>query len=137
MTLAADLAAAHRAAFTQERPWSADEFAALLAEPSVILCGDSQSFVLGRVILDEAEVLTLATLPAARRKGLARRALGDFADQAKMAGASRLFLEVAEDNFAAISLYLQAGFAQVGRRAGYYKRKGGPVVAALVLARDL
>jgi len=37
-------------------------------------------------------------------------------------GAARLFLEVAEDNFAARKLYAALGFGAVGRRAAYYER---------------
>ena len=33
---------------------------------------------------------------------------------------SRIFLEVAETNIAALRLYERAGFARTGRRTGYY-----------------
>jgi len=68
---AADLARTHAAAFTQTRPWSAKEFSTLLNSHGVILCGDARSFVLGRVIADEAEVLTIATELQFQRQGLA------------------------------------------------------------------
>ena len=56
--------------------------------------------------------------------------------QARAGGARRLFLEVAQDNAAALALYTAAGFIQVGRRPGYYSRPDGSA-AALVLAFDL
>ncbi len=140
-TLAGALAATHAAAFVTERPWSAAEFAALLAQPAIVLTGDACSFLLGRVMLDEAEVLTLATHPAHRRQGLARAALTVFLAQASDRGATRAFLDVAEDNAPARALYAAAGFTENSRRAGYYAARGGadPVtrVAALILARDL
>jgi|TARA_B100001964_G_C14071093_1_gene525917 ribosomal-protein-alanine N-acetyltransferase len=55
-----------------------------------------------------------------------------FAGQAQDLGAGELFLEVAEDNGAALALYAGAGFVQVGRRQGYYQGAGG-ARAALVL----
>jgi ribosomal-protein-alanine N-acetyltransferase len=140
-TLARALAATHAAAFVTERPWNAAEFAALLAQPTTVLAGDAHSFLLGRVILDEAEVLTLATHPGHRRLGLARAALTAFLAQASSRGATRAFLDVAEDNAPARALYAAAGFAETGRRAGYYAARGGadPVTraAALILACDL
>jgi ribosomal-protein-alanine N-acetyltransferase len=129
------LAATYAAAFQAERAWTEAEFANLLGQPGVILCGEVRSFALGRVTLDEAEVLTLATVPAARRQGLARAALEAMAVSAAEAGAARMFLEVAEDNLPAIGLYRSCGFLQVGRRPGYYVRLSGQKVAALVMEK--
>ncbi|MDP3371055.1 MAG: ribosomal-protein-alanine acetyltransferase, partial [Brevundimonas sp.] len=52
-------------------------------------------------------------------------------------GATRLFLEVAEDNMAALALYAGAGFVEAGRRPGYYARPHGRPRDALVLALNL
>ena len=49
----------------------------------------------------------------------------------------RLFLEVAEDNAAARALYATAGFAEAGRRRGYYAAADGGRRDALLLALDL
>jgi len=137
MTIAGDLAATHKAAFTADRPWSEAEIAALLADPAVIFCGDASAFVIGRVTLDEAEVLTVATHPHARRRGLARGCLASFHAQALRMGAERAFIEVADDNSAACALYHGMGYAQVGLRKDYYRRSGGRSADALVLARSL
>lgn len=126
------MAATHAAAFTATRAWSAAEFAALLAQPGTILTGDARSFVLGRVVLDEAEVLTVATLPEARRQGLARSRLAAFARAARAAGALTLFLEVAADNTAARALYAAFGLVEAGRRRGYYRTDAGPVDAIVM-----
>jgi len=131
------LAATHAAAFTAERPWTAVEFAALLAQPTSVLTGEAESFLLGRVILDEAEILTLATAPAARRQGRARAALKAFLTAARARGATRAFLDVAEDNAPARALYAAAGFAEIARRAAYYTAPDGTRTAAIVMARDL
>lgn len=131
------LATTHARAFVATRGWSALEFAALLASPGIILTGDATAFVLGRVTLDEAEVLTLATDPALQRRGLARAALAAFEAQARAAGAEKAFLEVAEDNHPAKALYAAASYAQVGRRPGYYATLTGNRVAALILQKLL
>ncbi len=52
---------------------------------------------------------------------------------AARAGARSLFLEVADGNVAARHLYAKAGFAEAGRRAGYYVRDGGAREDALIL----
>ena len=132
-----ELAATHRAAFMAERPWSAMEFADLLAQRGVILCGTAASFVLGRVTLDEAEILTVATHPEMRRKGLAQAALTDFCNRAAQAAAVAAFLEVAADNDAARALYAGQHFTQVGRRRAYYHRADAPPVDAIILRRAL
>lgn len=131
------LAEVHAAAFTAGRPWGADEFATLLDSTGVILRGDARSFLLGRLIAGEAEVLTVATKPEFRRLGLARTNLAAFLDGLKEQNAICAFLEVAEDNEAAKQLYLNEGFAQTGRRPDYYKKPDGSKVAALVLQYDL
>jgi ribosomal-protein-alanine N-acetyltransferase len=130
------LASVHAAAFAPERPWSAAEFAGLLASPGALLLGDGRAILLARVTLDEAEVLTLATDPAHRRQGLARDLVLRFHDEAARRGAARAVLEVAESNVAARALYEGAGYKAVGRRPAYYAR-AGEALAALVLARAL
>ena len=73
----AALAAVHARAFPA--PWSRDEFAALLAQPGVLAVVEPDGFILIRVVLDEAEILTLAVRPAARRAGLGGRLVGQAA----------------------------------------------------------
>jgi ribosomal-protein-alanine N-acetyltransferase len=90
-----------------------------------------------RAIAGEAEVLTLAVAPTHRRRGLASALLQAGLGQARLSGAEAAFLEVAADNAAAIALYAAAGFAQVGRRAGYYRRADGEAIDGLVLSLTL
>lgn len=132
MSEADDLAAIHAEAF--DAPWDADAFRALLDQPGVIACAEPDGFILIRVVADEAEILTLAVRPAARRRGLGARLTADAAARARALGATRLFLEVAEDNPAARGLYAALGFEAAGRRRGYYARRDGPAADALILA---
>ena len=60
-----EMAALHGASFTMPRPWSAVEFAELLASPRVFaLTTGAEGLLLGRVVVDEAELLTIAVDPA-------------------------------------------------------------------------
>ena len=129
------LAHIHALAFSSTRAWSAAEFRSLLDQPGMVLTGDDRAFALLRVTLDEAEVLTIATAPEHRRKGLARAVLAQAETAVQTLGAAVIFLEVAEDNDAARALYAQAGYAQIGRRPGYYLPKDAAPVAALVLRK--
>lgn len=124
---AAILAALHTAAF--DMPWSAGEIAALMATPGVFaLSIDGQGFILCRAIAGEAEILTLAVTPAARRLGVGRALVEAAAGLAATQAAESLFLEVAHDNVAALALYASAGFERVGLRKGYYASGADAVV---------
>jgi ribosomal-protein-alanine N-acetyltransferase len=124
---AAILAGLHAAAF--DKPWSAGEIAALMTTPGVFaLTVDIQGFILCRSIAGEAEILTLAVVPAARRLGVGRALVEAAAGLAATQAAACLFLEVAHDNVAALALYAAAGFERVGLRKGYYLSGADAVV---------
>ena len=96
------------------------------------------------VVADEAEILTLAVLPAARRQGLGSRLVAACLAEAGAAGAARLHLEVGAGNAAARALYVRAGFVEAGRRAGYYRGATGGAIGgatgredAVIMARDV
>ena len=135
MSLPARLAALLAKAF--DRPWDAATFEGLLAQDGVVAFERDRGFVLVRVVADEAEILTLAVEPPARRRGLGRTLVEGAAELAHGLGAEKLHLEVAEDNAAAIALYRAAGFVEAGRRPGYYPRSDGPAAAALILTLDI
>jgi len=136
---AAHFANIHRLCF--EDPWAEESFRTLLADPPVYgyISGEDpvQSCLLVREIMGEAEVLTLATMPLARRKGLGSYLLEEAIQKAKARGVRSFFLEVAETNRPALALYRKVGFQKVGKRPGYYASKHGPAVSALILRRDL
>jgi len=133
--LAQGLAGLHAEAFYA--PWSASAFADLLGQAGVALEVEGDGFILIRTVADEAEILTLAIRPSARRQGLGARLVRAATDRAAALGATRMFLEVAEDNAAARALYGALGFAAAGRRPRYYPRADGPAVDALLLVLNL
>jgi Acetyltransferases len=127
------LAALHRACFTTPRPWSEEEFAELLKSPGVFLLEETHGFLLGRVIAGEAELLTLAVAPDARRRGVGRRLVDGFAEAARARDAVSAFLEVAADNAGGRALYAATGWTESGCRKGYYRAPDGSRIDALVL----
>ena len=137
------LASVHRTCF--EDAWSEDAFRRLLDSPGAIaLVGcntepetESQAFILVQVAADQCEILSLGTTSPVRRKGLARALLIAAAKEAHRFGAHEMFLEVADDNHAALALYASAGFAVVGRRAKYYRRADKTVLDAMMLRATL
>lgn len=132
------LAKVHARAFDgQGRAWSIDEIEDLLQNPLVFATGDARSFAIGRVVADEAELLTLATDPDARRKGFGQTALTGFETEACTRGATRAFLEVAADNTGAQRLYAKSGYQEVTRRAAYYKGPDGARVDAIIMEKTL
>lgn len=136
-----DLADLHEKAF--DKPWAPTEFETLLSGPGVfaILGGSGEpeaprGFILCRAIAGEAEILTVAVDPDARRRGWGAALVEMAAGIASEAGALDLFLEVAADNVAAIGLYEAAGFMRVGLRKGYYPHPDG-AKDAVVMRRAL
>ncbi len=73
------------------------------------------------VVQEIAELQRIATVPAARRTGVAVRLLAAVDAHAGACGAERLLLEVRDDNVAARAFYAGAGFAEIARRPGYYR----------------
>ncbi|WP_163847264.1 GNAT family N-acetyltransferase [Pseudooceanicola aestuarii] len=131
------LAALHHAAFTTPRPWRAAEIASFLNDASCFLLEAPDAFLLGRVIAGEAELLTLAVAPVARRRGLGRALVADFAEQARTRGATAAFLEVSAENSAARTLYLACGWQVTGRRRQYYRTPDGSRVDAEIMGISL
>ena len=80
---------------------------------------------------DVADLTRIAVAPDVRRLGVGGVLVLWAVEAARLAGAGRMILEVAESNTAAIALYESTGFAEVSRRSGYY-RNG---IDALVLER--
>jgi ribosomal-protein-alanine N-acetyltransferase len=139
------LAAIHAQCFAPAEAWDATIMAAELSMPGVFAFLSEPSFdeeggneegggmILARAIADEAEILTLGVVPAARRQGIARALVDEAALHANALGAVRFFLEVSTSNLAAQALYRRAGFVQVGIRRRYYPDGSD----ALVLSRSI
>ena len=148
-----ELAALHARAMRIPYPWGKADFEELLQGEGVFLTvsppltgedrvsqtADAKAlcgFALGRVALDEVELLTLAVDPKHQGRGLGRATLAAFEADAKTRGAVRAFLEVAEPNAAARGLYASNGWQEMGRRRSYY-RDGEARVDAILMCKPL
>lgn len=129
----------HRQCF--DDPWTEESFRALLSDATVLgtISGGNaiECCLLVRAAAGEAEVLTLATIPQARRKGLASLLLEATIREMAANGVRSFFLEVAENNRPALALYAKSGFRTAGKRPNYYVSKKRAAVHALILRRDL
>jgi [ribosomal protein S18]-alanine N-acetyltransferase len=142
----ADLASVDRimqAAFDSRfgEAWTHNQVLGLLAMPGVWLTiaelnDEPAGFALSRCVVDEAELLLLATTPHLRRRGIAAALLRAVLGDARSRGATSVHLEVRDDNDA-IKLYRSEGFMMVGRRGNYYRGHGGQTFDALTYRRTL
>ena len=133
------LATVHSQAFGQ--PWTAAAFSALLEGAGVFaLLAEVRGpagIVLCRTVAGEAEILTLAVVPSARRSGVAQALMVAAIGLSRQAGSGAMFLEVGACNAAAVALYAQMGFVETGRRRAYYDRGLGEREDALIMSLDL
>lgn len=137
---AAAIAALHSASF--QRGWSEQEVDGLLLDGHVIAhrataSGKLVGFIMSRLIEDEAEMLSVAVATRQQGRGLARNLLTLHLRRLAGLGAHVVFLEVDEQNQAAIKLYDRAGFREVSRRPNYYHSAAGKPANALILRRAL
>lgn len=121
--------------------WTRSQCMGVLAMPGVrlliaFLDDAPAGFALTRAMLDEVELLLLATRPAQRRRGIAATLLRALVAEAEGEGAAKLHLEVRAGNDAA-RLYTAHGFAKVGERRGYYKGRTGQLFDAHTYSRGL
>lgn len=122
------MAAIHAAAFPPAERWDGVAIAALLATPGCFALLAAGGMAMARVAGDEAELLTLAVLPAAQGRGIGGGLLTVALVEAARRGAAAVLLEVAPGNGAARTLYARAGFGEVGLRRGYYPDGGDALV---------
>lgn len=136
---AAELSRLHTASF--DEGWTRDDFATWLARPEAMAAlafreREAVAFGLALVAGDDAELLTIATDPAARKCGLGRQIFRALDAEALNRGLERWVLEVARNNLPAIGLYKSEGFVEIGVRKAYYKSGAGRV-DALVMSRGV
>lgn len=134
------IASLHAASF--QRGWTDGEVEQLLIATNVFadraLIGTTLvGFILTRAAAGEAEILSIAVAKGARGRGIGRRMLQRNLQRLTGAGVGAVFLEVDAQNRPALALYRRMGFAEVGRREGYYRQAPDQASTALVLRRDL
>ena len=121
--------------------WTRGQCMGVLAMPGVRLVlayldDEPAGFAMTRTVLDEIELLLLATVPAHRRRGVAVTLLRTVVAEAQAEGTAQMHLEVRAGN-EAVGLYTGQGFAKVGERRGYYRGRTGHVHDAHTYSRNL
>lgn len=121
--------------------WTRNQCLGILSLPGVWLtiasiAGEPAGFALSRIVVDEAELLLLATPPAFRRRGVGATLLRSVIADSISRGAVSLHLEVREGN-GAIVLYRDSGFNKVGERRRYYRGSDGHAFDAFTFRREL
>jgi ribosomal-protein-alanine N-acetyltransferase len=134
------LASLHARAFPK-KPWSATEIAKLMENQAVfaLMHGNGalpNGFVMAWAAAGDSELLTVAVVPEARRRGVGAALVTSAGVAALVRGAASMHLEVAEDNEGARALYRKLGYEEAGRRHAYYAGEGGSV-DAIVMRRAL
>lgn len=113
--------------------WSKKQLATLLqAQDSVNLAARENDEIIGFVIglanqyngMKIGHIVTIDVLPTHRRKGLAMTLLGSIEKEFKRIGVKVCYLEVRENNLAALGLYHKAGYSEFERLENYYSRGG-------------
>jgi ribosomal-protein-alanine N-acetyltransferase len=99
--------------------------------------GDLVGYCIAMSGVGEMHLLNITIAPAARRRGHARRLLAELVRHCRAREATRLWLEVRESNDDAREVYRRLGFAQAGRRKGYYPAPEGRREDAIVMSMDV
>ncbi len=123
-------------------PWSAVSFRGLLLDTSILtlgveLEGELAAFAMAQTIAGESDILTVATAPEHRRKGLGATLIRALINRLGERGVSRITLDVAEDNAPARALYRSFGFTEDGRRPRYYTAGRDVPVDAVLMSRKM
>lgn len=119
-------------------PWSAQIFRDCLRVGYCCWVMEHQEDIVAygimTVAVGESHVLNLCVSPDYRSQGLGKKLMSHLLDVAHDHDANMTFLEVRPSNFAAIKLYMDLGFDEIGIRRNYYPAKIGRE-DALILAR--
>lgn len=119
-------------------PWSEKSLELFLTQDAFCaLCMDGDklaSYCTVTTVLDEAQIINVATSNSYKGRGKASSVLEFVFDECKKRKITSISLEVREGNIAAISLYEKLGFAVAGKRKDFYKN---PRENALVMIKNL
>jgi ribosomal-protein-alanine N-acetyltransferase len=124
-------------AIAQESPqasnWSRDSYISLAEQDGALALvldtdGEITGFLIGRRLVDQAEVLNLAVRMKYRGKRQGTALLASALEEFTRGSVKRVYLEVRESNTAAIAFYERHGFSKTGLRKGYYRDPDEPAI---------
>ena len=105
--------------------------ALVAAEPEA---GTVLGFLVASLLPPQAELEAIAVAATAQRQGVGRRLFAVLAAELRSADVEDVWLEVRASNLAAQSFYRSLGFAETGRRLGYY---ADPIEDAILMGLSL
>ena len=117
-------------------PWSVYSFSKAVDDADTLFyVAKNENGVLGYFvagnICNEINLYTIAVRDDCRGCGIGHALLKTLKQQAVLSDALAVFLEVRESNQAAIALYKNNGFIEIGKRKAFYKK---PTEDALLFA---
>ena len=119
-------------------PWSEKALELFLEEQNFcVACfedGELASYCTVTTVLDEAQIVNVATDSHFKRMGCAREVLDGVIFECQKRKITLISLEVREGNAPAIALYTKLGFTVAGKRKDFYKN---PRENALVMIKNL
>ncbi len=112
-----------------ERGWSQKDIKNLLEKEGIFLLAEEKGRIVSCIVvssvLDESEIVTLMTHPEYRNQHIGEKILQESITSLQKKGTIKIFLEVNENNRAAIGLYKKLGFTICSRRKNYYNNASG------------
>jgi ribosomal-protein-alanine N-acetyltransferase len=120
-------------------PWSRGNFTDSLASgyDAWVLREQDEGALTGYFLVmyavDEAHLLDVAVCGERHGSGLGRFLLDRIAARARSMGMTSILLEVRPSNERALQVYARYGYAQIGRRKGYYPAHEGLREDAIVM----
>ncbi|MCE3264700.1 MAG: rimI [Pseudoduganella sp.] len=123
-------------------PWSRSNFSDSLAQGYhawVLRAQDGQlmGYFLVMGIVDEAHLLNVAVARPWQGKGLGRLLVNQAVALSRGLGMESILLEVRPSNVRALEIYQRYGFAEIGRRKGYYPAPNSTREDAIVMRYGL
>lgn len=126
-------------AFAYGSPWTEEQYEQTVARSDLTFFiaeieEQPVGYVGGKIILDEAEVYSIAVEPAFQNQRVASQLIEAYKTHCRANGVKILFLEVRESNLTARNFYVAHQFKEISRRKGYYS---DPEEDAIIMLCDI
>lgn len=102
-----------------DKNWTEKDFLDLKKSGCEIIASEN-SFIIYRVTLDEAEIITIGVKKDKRNQGLASSLINLMIKDLQEKKVKNIFLEVSNNNIQALKLYEKFGFQKISIRKKYY-----------------
>lgn len=134
---AQEVEALEREAFPD--PWSLKSIEGTLEQKNYVNLGvwregELLGYLFFSCMMDEGEIIRIATAPKERRKGIAKLLFSELKKNCLEQGVDKWMLDVRAGNDAAFACYRKLGFCEDGRRKDFYK---DPVEDAILMSCEL